>query len=207
MTTLDPAEIGATATYKLLSALVVPRPIAWLGTMAADGVPNLAPFSFFNVVSNDPPTVMVSITNRPTGAAKDSLANLDHDPGATISLVSMPQFEEMFDSSLEYPPEVDEYAAAGLATRPAELVAALCVADAPAVLECRRTERIEVGRYTLNLLGVHRIQIRDDLLDADLHVDLAGLDAVGRISNRFLPVDGLFHPAPADLAARKSTAT
>ncbi|NYI71150.1 flavin reductase (DIM6/NTAB) family NADH-FMN oxidoreductase RutF [Naumannella cuiyingiana] len=194
MTTLDPADLGPSRTYKLLSALVVPRPIAWLGTMSADGVPNLAPFSFFNVVSNDPPTVMVSITNRPDGRDKDSLTNLDHDPGATISLVSYPQFEQMWHSSLTHEPEVDEYAAAGLPTEPGDRVAALRVADAPAALEVTRTRRIEVGAYTLNLLRVLALHVRDDLIDERLHVDLAGLDAVGRLSTRFIRVDDIFEP-------------
>jgi flavin reductase (DIM6/NTAB) family NADH-FMN oxidoreductase RutF len=75
MVTLTPQDLPPPDAYRLLTSLVVPRPIAWVSSLGLDGIPNLAPFSFFNAVAGNPPTVMVSISSR-KGVPKDSLRNI-----------------------------------------------------------------------------------------------------------------------------------
>lgn len=193
MPILDPDALGPSRTYKLLSAMVVPRPIAWVGTRSREGVANLAPFSFFNVVSNDPPTVMISITSHPD-REKDTLRNLRDSGEFTVSHVSRPQFEAMASSSDVVGADVDEFARAGLTAAPADVVAAPAVAGAPWVLECVVDRELEVGSYAMVLGRVVRLHLRDDVLDERMRVDLLALRSIGRLSTRFTEVTELIDP-------------
>ena len=114
---LDPQTIGTAASYKLLIGCVVPRPIAWVSTIAADGVPNLAPFSFFMGVCNDPPTIAFSSGRRENGK-KDTVHNLEHTGDFVVNVVDDAHAEAMNATSGEYPPEVDEFALTGLTPAP-----------------------------------------------------------------------------------------
>ena len=120
---LDPQAIGTTASYKLLIGCVVPRPIAWVSTIAADGVPNLAPFSFFMGVCNDPPTIAFSSGRRENGK-KDTVHNLEHTGDFVVNVVDDGHAEAMNATSGEYPPEIDEFALAGLEVGPGVMVRA-----------------------------------------------------------------------------------
>src|SRR5215471_19346735 len=106
---LDPQVIGVTASYKLLIGCVVPRPIAWVSSLGADGIPNLAPFSFFMGVCNDPPTIAFSSGRRENGS-KDTVRNLEHTGDFVVNVVDDGHAEAMNATSGEYPPEVDEFA-------------------------------------------------------------------------------------------------
>jgi flavin reductase (DIM6/NTAB) family NADH-FMN oxidoreductase RutF len=113
-------------------ALVVPRPVGWIGTVDAQGAPNLAPYSFFNAVSDRPPMVMFS-----SGGRKDSLRNIEETGEFTCSLVGWPLREPMNLSSAPVARGVDEFELAGLGKAPSRLVKPPRVAEAPAALECR----------------------------------------------------------------------
>jgi len=131
-TTFDPSELEGVDRYKLLTGLVVPRPIGWIGTLGQDGRPNLAPFSFFTVVAGTPPTVLFS-PGRRTGTPKDTLANALAKGEFTVNVVDEPLAEAMNLTSGEYAAEIDEFALAGLDARPGDVV------DAPLVLEAPHT--------------------------------------------------------------------
>jgi flavin reductase (DIM6/NTAB) family NADH-FMN oxidoreductase RutF len=149
----------------LLTSLIVPRPIAWLSTIGSDGSLNLAPFSFFNAVAGNPPTLMVSIGQR-KGAPKDSLRNIQETGEFVVNLVGEELVEAMNLTSGEYNYEVDEFGLAGLESAPSVEVRPPRVARAAAALECRATLIIPVegSTYTMVLGHVLRYHLREDLL-------------------------------------------
>jgi flavin reductase (DIM6/NTAB) family NADH-FMN oxidoreductase RutF len=194
-TTFDTATLDGADRYKLLIGLVVPRPIGWVGTLGSDGTRNLAPFSFFNVVSGTPPTVLFS-PGRRHGSPKDSLHNALETGEFTINLVDENLAEAMNVTSGEYGPDVDEFELAGLEAAPGDIVAAPLVAASPANFECLVTQSVEVGDPPSNtvVFGViARVHVRTDLLDGT-RVDPIGLAAVGRMagSGYTRTVDGYF---------------
>ena len=120
-------------------ALVVPRPIGWISTVSRAGVPNLAPYSFFNAVSDRPPVVLFSSSGR-----KDSVVNVEQTGEFTCSLANWDLREHMNMSSAPVNPEVDEFALAGLAMAASRMVKPPRVAASPAALECRHLQSIEL---------------------------------------------------------------
>ncbi|MEE9202083.1 MAG: flavin reductase family protein, partial [Dehalococcoidia bacterium] len=109
---IDPAPLEHRDVYQLLISLIVPRPIALVSTIAPDGIHNLAPFSFFTGVCSKPPTVCLSVVRRRGGEKKDTLRNMEATREFVVSMVSDHLAEPMNQSAAEYPPEVDEFAAA-----------------------------------------------------------------------------------------------
>ena len=183
ITTFVPSELEGVDRYKLLTGLIVPRPIGWIGTLAPDGHQNLAPFSFFAVVAGTPPTVLFS-PGRRTGVPKDTLANVVESGEFTVSVVDESLAEAMNLTSGESPPETNEFELASLTARPGDVVAAPLVAEAPASLECRVTHVVELTDPPTNTVvfgEVVRIHVRSDLLDGTI-VDPVGLKAIGRMS-------------------------
>ncbi len=180
----DTHALGARERYQLLSSLVVPRPIAWVSTRAANGQRNLAPFSFFAPVSATPCLVSVSIGSR-GGVEKDTLRNIRETGAFCINLATEPQLAQMNETAGEYGPEVDEFDAAGLRSAQAESVDAPYVADCPAVLECRvhRIVELEGSPNTLVIGEVLRVRLDDrvPLAPGTLFADTAALRPVGRL--------------------------
>ena len=181
-TTFDAETLERTDRYKLLSGLIVPRPIGWIGTRAADGTLNLAPYSFFNLIVGTPPTVMFSPST--AERTKDSLANARDTGEFTVNIVTEETAEAMNLTSGEYPPEVDEFAVAGLTPVPGETVAAPLVAEAKANLECRVTQIVEIGDppgAAVVFGRVQRIHVDPAVLDGT-RIDHTELRAVGRLA-------------------------
>jgi flavin reductase (DIM6/NTAB) family NADH-FMN oxidoreductase RutF len=104
--------------YKILTAFVLPRPIAWLTTIGSTGVVNAAPFSFFNVFAEDPPLVMVAINKRPDGRIKDSWLNIERTGEFVVNLTDEPLARAMHESSGDFPPDVGEPGYLGLKLAP-----------------------------------------------------------------------------------------
>jgi flavin reductase (DIM6/NTAB) family NADH-FMN oxidoreductase RutF len=181
---LDTAAITARQRYELLTSLVVPRPIAWVSTRSAEGRPNLAPFSYFAALSPTPFLVGVSIGHR-RGEPKDSLRNILATGCFCVNVATAGQLVEMNHTSGEYPPEIDEFAHAGLPLAEAESVDAPYVANAPAVLECRLFKHVELegAANTLVIGEVLRVRLADSLpvKEGTLFVDTHALHPVGRL--------------------------
>jgi len=169
--------------YKLLSGLIVPRPIGWIGTRRSDGTNNLAPFSFFNVVSTSPPFVLFSAGSH-RDRPKDS-ATLAQESGVfTVNIVSEDVVEAMSATSGSYSAEDDEFAIAGLTPIRGTKVDAPLVAESPANLECRVERVIAIGAAgsTRLVLGeVLAIHVENSVLDGT-RVDHDALRAVGRMA-------------------------
>jgi flavin reductase (DIM6/NTAB) family NADH-FMN oxidoreductase RutF len=182
-TTFDPAEMAGTDRYKLLTGLIIPRPIGWVGTVDSSGNHNLAPYSYFNTVAATPPTVLFS-TGRPQGRIKDSLANVIATGQFTLSIVDEDLVVAMHGSATEYPPDVDEFEKVGLTAVFGDVVAAPMVGEAKANLECRVSRIVDLGEpVTASVVfgDVVRIHVAAALLDGT-RVSHAALGAVGRIA-------------------------
>lgn len=175
-------DIDPVDAYKLLTGLIVPRPIGWIGTRSPEGVNNLAPYSFFNGVAASPPTVMFAPTGQP-GARKDTLANVRASEVFSVNIVNYRLGPAMNASSGPYPADVDEFEVAGLTVREAESIDAPMVADAPANLECRLLQIVDIGRAPMGssvVFGeVVAFHVDETLLDGT-RVDQAALDPIGR---------------------------
>lgn len=145
--------------YRLLTAVVVPRPIAWVSSLDADGVGNLAPHSFFSVACASPPVVSFTSVG-----AKDTLANVRATGEFVVNLATRPLLEQVNNSSAAFGPDVDEAAELGITLEPSDLVAPPRVADSPASLECVLHSTIGLGDSTLVLGRVLAVTVRDDAL-------------------------------------------
>jgi flavin reductase (DIM6/NTAB) family NADH-FMN oxidoreductase RutF len=181
---LDPQSIKPESTYKLLIGCVVPRPIAWVSTVDADGVNNLAPFSFFMGVCQEPPTIAFSSGPR-ARARKDTVRNAELTGDFVVNVVDDDRAEQMNLTSGEYPPEIDEFALTGLTAAPSVRVRAPRVLEAPVSLECRVARIIPVGRgpHHLVLGEIVYFHVRDDVYDRTTgRVDIGRLRPVGRLA-------------------------
>ena len=192
---IDPQKVAPELIYKLLIGCVVPRPIAWVSTVAADGVNNLAPFSFFMGVCQEPPTIAFSSSPR-AGDRKDTVRNAQHTGDFVVNVVDDDRAEQMNLTSGDYPADVDEIALTGLTALPSVKVRAPRVAEAPINLECRVSQVIQVGRGPNNLvLGeIVHFHVRDDIYDGRTgRVDMHRLKPVGRLAGQaYTHVNAIF---------------
>jgi flavin reductase (DIM6/NTAB) family NADH-FMN oxidoreductase RutF len=181
MTMLEAGSLPQGAAYKLLIGLVVPRPIAWVTSLAVDGVVNAAPFSAYTFVSTDPPMLGINVGRR-AGGLKDTVVNARATGAFVVNVVSCDLGAAMHQSSADYPADVSEPAAIGLELAPSRLVPVPGLAAAPARMECRLTDVIAFGRGPQHLLvgEVVAFHVRADLID-DHKVDPFALDPLGRL--------------------------
>jgi flavin reductase (DIM6/NTAB) family NADH-FMN oxidoreductase RutF len=182
----DPQIVAPQSIYKLLIGCVVPRPIAWVSSLSADAIPNLAPFSFFMAVCNNPPTLAFA-SGRREGNTKDTVRNIEYTQDFVVNLVDDALAEQMNLTSGEYPPEVDEFALTGLTAAPGIKVKAPRVAEAPISMECRVVQILPVGRgpHSLVLGEIVYFHIRDDLYDPNTgRIDMHRLHPVGRLAGQ-----------------------
>lgn len=190
----DLADTESRDSYKLLSGLVVPRPIGWIATRRPDGTNNLAPFSFFNVVSSNPPVVIFSAGSH-RDRPKDSATLAEISGEFTVNIVSEDVVEAMSITSGPFTAEDDEFAIAGLTAVRGSRVDAPLVAESPANLECRVDQIIDLGkegRTRLVVGHVLAIHVEDSVLDGT-RIDHEALRAVGRMAgNAYVDTRGLF---------------
>lgn len=168
--------------YKLLSALVVPRPIAWVTTRNEDGGVNLAPYSFFNLMGSDPPVVAIGPETPADRDVKDTPRNVRRTGRFVVNVVTEALAEAMHQSSGPWPPGTSEADALGLALADAPAGDVPRLADAPAALACREHTTLLIGNTRVMLGVVEGLYVRDDLVDADRHhIDQEALQPVGRL--------------------------
>ena len=186
---LDPQTIGSDAMYKLMIGCVVPRPIAWVSSVDAAGVPNLAPFSYFMAITHDPPTIAFSASPRAETdggrGKKDTLRNVEATREFVVNMVDDALAEQMNVTSGDYAPEIDEFTQASLAAAPSVKVKAPRVATAPINMECRVVQIIPIGNLpsTLVIGQIVHLHVRDDVYDpASGRLDMHRLRPVGRLA-------------------------
>jgi flavin reductase (DIM6/NTAB) family NADH-FMN oxidoreductase RutF len=180
----DFQQISARDRYKLLVSTVVPRPIAWVVTQDDAGRLNAAPFSFFNVFSDEPPLMMIGIDRKPDGQEKDTAVNIRANGEFVVNLVSAENANAMNVTAINFPHGVDELVQAGLTTQPSTTIRPPRIAESPVALECERFQTIQVSNHRTLVMGrVLAMHIRDDavLNQAKCYVDTRKLDLIGRM--------------------------
>ena len=162
---LDLEGKHANRAYALLASLVTPRPIAWVTTLSPEGVVNVAPFSFFNVLGANPPILGFCPGDREDGTPKDTARNIRLTHEFVVNLVDEKVAEAMNRTAAALPYGVSELPSAGLTTVPSASVKPPRIAEAPASLECTEWGTLQIGDNRLIIGLVKRVQVRDELFD------------------------------------------
>ena len=182
---VDPSTVDVRNVYKLLIGSIVPRPIAFVSTLSHDGVPNLAPFSFFTAVSANPPVICFSPMNRTGGDPhKDTLRNIEATREFVVNVVSEDFAGAMNACSGEYPPEVDEFMVSGLTPVPSVRVKPPRVGESRVQMECRLLQVVAVSEKPLGgclVLGEVLLFHMDDAIVENFTIDPGRLRAIGRM--------------------------
>lgn len=182
----DFSKVPHDQAYKLCVASIVPRPVAWVVSQDRQGRVNAAPYSFFNVFSDNPVVVAIGCSARAPGTPKDTLANIEATGQFVVNLVSAANAEQMNITAVDFPPGVNEIAEAGLTTAPSSMVRVPRIAESPVALECEIFQFVPTMGHTIVLGRVVAMYIQDDcVLDAaKYYVDTPKLDLVGRMHGR-----------------------
>ena len=180
---IDPSLHSNADNYKLITNLVVPRPIAWVTSQNQSGVINLAPFSFFNAVGANPLYIIISIGLNDAGEPKDTAKNIRASGEFVVNLVTEDLFQAMNISAADFPADQSELEAAHLHAAPSVRIKAPRLAEAQASLECKLFSAQALGANTLFIGEVVMFHIADHLLDPRLHI------------NNFAPIGRLGSPS------------
>jgi flavin reductase (DIM6/NTAB) family NADH-FMN oxidoreductase RutF len=200
-----PAQLSHSEFYRILISAVAPRPIAWVSTLSQTGRPNLAPFSFFNVVSAMPPVLGFSPSLRRLKnghEVKGTLANIRHTGEFVVNVVTHEMAEAMNLTSGEYDGAVDEFEVAKLATRPSALVRPPQVACSPVSFECKLYQIIDFGHEppagSFVMGEIVSVHLEENVLK-DARLDPNALDLIGRMGGmQYAPTRERFEmPRPA----------
>lgn len=190
MLTIDPKEVKTPVLHSYLLGAVAPRPIAFASTIDKDGNPNLAPFSFFNVFSANPPIAVFSpARSGRTGQTKHTFDNIKEVPEVVINVVNYNMVQQVSLASTEYPKGVNEFVKAGFTPIASEKVKPFRVKESPAQLECIVRDVIELGPNggagNLIICEVVLMHISEEVLDANQHIDPNKIDLVARMGGNW----------------------
>lgn len=194
--------------YKLLAGCIVPRPIALVSTTDGKGANNAAPYSFFNVMSHEPPIVVLGIEQRRADTPKDTVANIRITKDFVVNLVDMRIAEAMNVCAIDFDAGVDEFKEAGLTAVPCTKIKAPRIAEAPVALECVLMDELRYRQGRSIVVGeVVAFHVRDGIVNERFHVDTLALDMVGRLAGggycRTTDPFTIPRVSPADWAAGK----
>lgn len=197
-------DLSIDQTYRLMTGMIVPRPIAWVTTQSSAGTVNLAPFSAFTFLSTKPPIIGISITRR-AGALKDTARNIEETGEFVVNIADDTFLDALHASSAEYPPDVSEPEVLGLTLVPSRSVAAPRLADVPAAMECRLERTIEFGDLGARLCAgaVLHFYVRDSLL-VDGKIATQHLRPLGRVAGpRYARLGEIIEVAPLHEGSRR----
>lgn len=185
-----PGTLPTGDMHQYLLGTVAPRPIALVSTVDAEGRSNLAPYSFFNAFSSNPPILVFSSNRRvEDNTTKDTLHNVRATGECVVSAVSYSIVRQMMLCSVELPAGVSEFDWSGFTQERGEVVAAPLVAESPVNMECKVTNIITLGEHGgaghLIVCEVLRMHIREDVLDVNGKIDPQRIDLVGRMGRAF----------------------
>ncbi|MBK7454820.1 MAG: flavin reductase family protein [Anaerolineales bacterium] len=183
---LDPATLPYQSIYKIMTGSVLPRPIGWISTIDMDGRPNLAPFSFFNAVCSNPPTVLFCSSVRGSdGKAKDTLNNVRATKEFVVNLVTDELFQAMNASSIEAPADFNEFDYAGVTLASSVSVKPPRVAESPIHFECKLREIIEIGTDpgggSIVIGTIVHIHANDEVMIGRDKINISALKPIGRL--------------------------
>jgi len=184
---IDPKQQSFKDNYKLMIGSIVPRPIAFVSTQSKDGIDNLAPFSFFNGVCSNPPTISFCPVRRGTdGNIKDTLKNIQDTGVFALNIVSESFAAEMVKTAIEFPPDVSEFAPSGLTPIPCEKIQSMRVGESKITFECELNQIIEIGDGSPGsgalVLGTIILFHVDEQLYENGRIDLDALKPIGRLA-------------------------
>lgn len=183
---IDFTTLGAYERYKLMASLIVPRPIALVTTLNAGGVVNAAPFSMFNMVSEDPPLVMLSVNVLEGGALKHTAANIIANGEFVVHLIDEPLTERMHVCGEAMPEDVSEVAVVGFTTAPSLTVRPPCIVEAPVAFECVLHEHLKNPSRDIFFGRVQSLRAREGLVDTERwRVSLQHYFPIGRFGASF----------------------
>ncbi|MFZ3554722.1 flavin reductase family protein [Streptomyces sp. BH055] len=198
----DVAEQNARSVYRLLTATVVPRPIAWVSTVSPDGADNLAPHSFFTVACASPPIVQFTSVGR-----KDSLRNVEATGQFVVNLAPEPLIEQVNATATDFPPAVSEFDAVGVRREPSAIVRPPRVAESPVAIECELHSTVRLGDSTVVFGRVVHIAVDETVCDAG-HPEITRLRPLARLGKDEWGTVGTVHELSrrryADSAAKGS---
>ena len=169
--------------YKLLAGFIVPRPIAFVSTCSPNGNTNLAPFSSFNYLGEDPPVIVLGLQIRDDGALKDTTYNIRENGEFVINFVDESLVEQQNICAIDFPPEIDEAEIAGISLEPSVAIQPKRIKHSPVAMECRRLVALELGPKRVICIGeVIWIHARDGLIDPEtFYVNEELYRPIGRI--------------------------
>jgi flavin reductase (DIM6/NTAB) family NADH-FMN oxidoreductase RutF len=190
MPEIDPSAIATSELHQYLLGAVAPRPIAFVSTLSAAGVPNVAPYSFFNAFSSHPPILVFSSNRRvKNNTTKDTLANVQQTGEVVINMVNYDMVYQMALASVEYPPEVSEFDKAGLTPLPSVRVKPFRVKESPVQMECVLREILPLGDQGgaghLIICEIVWMHVSDHILDAQGRIDPQKADLMARMGRAY----------------------
>ncbi|MCW3077961.1 MAG: Flavin reductase [Bacteroidetes bacterium] len=190
MLSLDPKELTIPILQKYLQNAIAPRPICFASTVSKDGDPNLAPFSFFNLFSSNPPIAVFSPAySGRTGAPKDTLLNIREVPECVINVVNYSMVQQTSLASSPFPKGTNEFVKAGFTPLASDLIKPFRVKESPVQMECRVTEIKELGKQggagNLVICEIIRIHINESVLNEARHIDAHKIDLVSRMGDNW----------------------
>jgi len=194
----DPTEHPLLETHKLMIGSIVPRPIAFVSTLSKDGFENLAPFSYFNGICSNPPSIMFCPARRGyDGKTKDTLNNIRDTEEFAVNIVSEDFAEQMVSTSTDFEPEVNEFEVSGLTPVDSVKVAPPCVKESKVSFECRLQTIVPVGEAEpgggfVVIGNIVMFHVDDDVY-RDGRIDLDALKPVGRLAgNNYSRINDVF---------------
>jgi len=180
-----PKDVPPRELYQHMVSCITPRPIAWVSSLSKKGIPNLAPYSFFNGIGVNPPTLLFSSVNKRDGRKKDTVINIENTKEFVVNVATFKQAEKMNQSSAEYDADTSEFDSCDIEICPGNKVKAPWVKDSPVHMECSLYKIIHIGEGPLaanlvigNILSIH---ISDDILKDNNTIDPKKLDSIGRL--------------------------
>jgi flavin reductase (DIM6/NTAB) family NADH-FMN oxidoreductase RutF len=201
----EPGRTGSGLPYNPFKACCVPRPIGWISTVSKEGVHNLAPFSQFQNVTWDPPTVLVAVNCKEDGSPKDTAANALQTGEFVWNMATYDQREQVVSSAQVFPAETDEFHYLGIESAPSNIVKPLRVAASPVHFECKLTQSLFIpgntpAANTHLLIGqVVGIHINDGFVRADGFLDVLKMRPLARVGyHDYISVDSTFEMTVPD---------
>jgi flavin reductase (DIM6/NTAB) family NADH-FMN oxidoreductase RutF len=181
---VDPAELSPRDAYRLMISCIIPRPIAFVTTLSREGISNLAPFSFFNGVTSDPPVISIAVATKRDGSKKDTWRNIEETGEFVVNVVVPELMDAVIIGAKELPHNVSELDLAGLQTLPSVKVKPPRLAGSPIHLECTLLKIVEVEGTALILGRVAMVHAKDEIVEGG-RVDPRRLTFVGRLGADF----------------------
>lgn len=186
----DPADLPFQETHKLMIGSIVPRPIALVSTTSEDGVNNIAPFSYFNGVCSNPPTIMFAPARRGwDGTEKDTLVNIRDTKEFVVNIVSESFAEQMVQCSTDYKNDIDEFTISGLNPLPSEKIISPRLKESKISFECKLNQIVKIGDDKSGsgfvVIGTVILFHIDDSIIIDGKIDIEKLNPIGRLAGNW----------------------